>query len=470
MQDYLQHGYAVVGANVRGAGCSGGAFSLFATARGRGRCRARESPRRAAVEHGRRRHGRELVPRPHADPHRRTPAPVPQGAGRRRPDVEHLSRGVQAGRHHERQLRVALVVLRPAERIAHRRRVAHQDGRHAPATPIRSQQPPNNTFYDVRDHPMHDDFWNVRALDTYVEQVNVPMMIVQGWQDHQTALGGPRLFERLQVPKKMILQTGGHGVYRRSIVRAEVIRWMDRWLKGDQNGIDTEPAVSIWFEVQRHTGTTKGELDIDVHQLADPGNALADAVSHRRRTSRRRETCRATIDGRSALHVSFRYGAGGQQPAVRESARSDQGRSRYRSEPMPADLTIIGAPQVTFHVTSERDDTDFMVALHDISPTGDTLYLQRGLPARVDAGDRSGPFASSLSVSTVHESRAGRAGPGVRNPDVAAAGWTRIPQGSRAGADDHGSVANSLARLGADAGRSSRTQHRPPCGRIGRPA
>ena len=30
VQDYLQHGYAVVGANVRGAGCSGGAFSLFA--------------------------------------------------------------------------------------------------------------------------------------------------------------------------------------------------------------------------------------------------------------------------------------------------------------------------------------------------------------------------------------------------------------------------------------------------------
>ena len=49
---------------------------------------------------------------------------------------------------------------------------------------------------------MHDDFWDVRALDTYVEQVNVPMMIVQGWQDHQTALGGPRLFERLRVPKR----------------------------------------------------------------------------------------------------------------------------------------------------------------------------------------------------------------------------------------------------------------------------
>jgi predicted acyl esterase len=45
---------------------------------------------------------------------------------------------------------------------------------------------------------------------------------------------------------------------------------------------------------------------------------------------------------------------------------------------MEDDLGLLGAPQISFQVTSEQKDTDFMVAMHDISPAGDTLYLQRG--------------------------------------------------------------------------------------------
>jgi predicted acyl esterase len=46
---------------------------------------------------------------------------------------------------------------------------------------------------------------------------------------------------------------------------------------------------------------------------------------------------------------------------------------------MTEDLTILGAPQLTFYVSIEHDDADFVVDLHDLYPNGDVQYLQRGM-------------------------------------------------------------------------------------------
>jgi predicted acyl esterase len=49
----------------------------------------------------------------------------------------------------------------------------------------------------------------------------------------------------------------------------------------------------------------------------------------------------------------------------------------YRSAPMKKDTTILGSAQITLYFSTEQKDTDFMVVMHDISPSGETLYLQR---------------------------------------------------------------------------------------------
>ncbi len=50
----------------------------------------------------------------------------------------------------------------------------------------------------------------------------------------------------------------------------------------------------------------------------------------------------------------------------------------YRTAPAAEDTVILGAPLLTLHMSAERADTDLMVALHDVSPEGQVLYLQRG--------------------------------------------------------------------------------------------
>jgi putative CocE/NonD family hydrolase len=401
VQDYLQHGYAVVGANVRGAGCSGGAFSLFAPHEGSD--------------------GAQLVDHLGAMPWstgavgmvgNSYPGHTQILTGAHRPaSLKALAAGGLTSSIYREAFRPGGIMnVSFASRWSF---LGQPNGsRTAAAERIKmgdtaceatvKQQPPNRTFDDVRDHPLHDEFWDVRALDTYVGKVGVPMMIVQGWQDHQTAMGGPRLFEQLRVPRKMILQTGGHGVYRRSSVRAEVIRWMDRWLKGTQNGIDKEPAVTVWFEVSdtpapkanwsaSYSGWPIAETQWQLLHLTAGGELRPQPPTAAPDTADRTYTFPS---GTELVGNNVQFA---NPPDV-------SGALTYRTAPMADDLGIVGSPQLAFWVTSDRDDTDFMVALHDVSPEGDTLYLQRGfLRASMRTIDqtRSAPHHLFLPFSRV---------------------------------------------------------------------
>ena len=57
---------------------------------------------------------------------------------------------------------------------------------------------------------------------------------------------------------------------------------------------------------------------------------------------------------------------------------------------------ILGAPQLTFYVSLQHEDADFVVDLHDLYPNGDIQYVQRGLmraSMRAIDGTRTRPDA-----------------------------------------------------------------------------
>ena len=58
------------------------------------------------------------------------------------------------------------------------------------------------------------------------------------------------MFEKLHGPKRIFLSNGDSTVFAERRVILERARWFDRWLKGEQNGIDKEPPVTVWFETR----------------------------------------------------------------------------------------------------------------------------------------------------------------------------------------------------------------------------
>ena len=70
----------------------------------------------------------------------------------------------------------------------------------------------------------------------------------------------------------------------------------------------------------------------------------------------------------------------------------------WTSPAFDEDVTIAGSPEISFFMSSENADTDFVVALHDVYPNGDVQYLQRGfLRASLRGVTPPGPARAQLS-------------------------------------------------------------------------
>ncbi|WKN42992.1 CocE/NonD family hydrolase [Tunicatimonas pelagia] len=58
----------------------------------------------------------------------------------------------------------------------------------------------------------------------------------------------------VQAPKRLLLSNGRHSMSKTPWANDEIVRWFDRWLKGEDNGIDKEEhSVSIMFDVHKTT-------------------------------------------------------------------------------------------------------------------------------------------------------------------------------------------------------------------------
>lgn len=96
-----------------------------------------------------------------------------------------------------------------------------------------------------------------RSPSNVVDALNrrgVPVLLSKNWSDDMFSPNSSlRLFARLTGPRRLLLQPGYHGSVELSgamegtpnPVMDEVFSWMDRWLKGTPNGLDTAPRVAL---------------------------------------------------------------------------------------------------------------------------------------------------------------------------------------------------------------------------------
>jgi len=100
-------------------------------------------------------------------------------------------------------------------------------------------------------------YWQRGSLRPDYGAIQAATMIVAGWADvYRNAL--LRMFEHLRVPKRLLMGPWCHMSPNDSIpgpridLVPEMIRWWDRWLRGLENGVDTEPPIAFFF-IRRST-------------------------------------------------------------------------------------------------------------------------------------------------------------------------------------------------------------------------
>lgn len=373
-REFLEAGYAVLGVNARGTGCSEGAGYSFLD--------PQEAPDGAEVVEwaaaqswsdgnigmfgGSNGGMSQLAVAARRPPHLKAIAPTAIAGSLYREEG-----ATTGGMIHLGEAASWTFDLQP--KVARAGADARIQGGDTECTLTRARRPAETNFYkDVLAHPLQDQWWESRALENVVHKVQVPVLIQQTWQDPWDMPDGAlRLFELLKSEhKSLVIQNGGHGDASST---PRLIRWFDRWVKGEQNGIEHEPPVLVNWE---HGGV--GSAGWSTSHSSWPVPEL------------RRQAFYLTGAGeltREALHSNDEEGVRTYvYPMGTELVGSNQhfalaplpiGSLNYQTDAMSEDLQLLGTPILTFYFSSDQRDTDFLFTLKDIDAGGNTLFLQR---------------------------------------------------------------------------------------------
>lgn len=261
---------------------------------------------------------------------------------------------------------------------------------------------------DWIDHPGLDDYWKQGRLDDDFADLDIPALHLTGWYDGDQP-GEMFFWDGMQRSKAaadqhLLVGPWTHGgVFKPTQTQRDVdytpksvadmdqvhLRWFDHWLKGIDTGLMDAPRVR-WF----YTGINQWRASDDWPPpdrtptplyLRSGGRAntcLGDGVLSLDRPSTDEPADSYRYDPADVAQladVDFFNGQGNfsVQPADARHLELRDDILIYTSKPLTEPLYVSGRPEVVLHVSSDCPDTDFVVGLADVDPTGRSVPLSR---------------------------------------------------------------------------------------------
>ena len=180
-------------------------------------------------------------------------------------------------------------------------------------------------------------------------------MYVVGKHAHEGA-GHWDVYNNIDAPKKFLVKPNGpeERPWREDL--DEMIRWHDHWLKGNDTGIMDEPPIKIFVP-----GINRWRLE---KEWPLPGTEWTKCYL------RRWEGLLFEPELYQPEPDCFL-----QQPLHLSNKR---GSVIYLSPPMPENLEVIGPTALDLFASIDQDDTNWIVKLYDVAPTGTETRLGKG--------------------------------------------------------------------------------------------
>lgn len=232
-----------------------------------------------------------------------------------------------------------------------------------------------------------------------IEAINasgIPIYASSGWYDIYTR--DPfQMFVNFTNPIKVLMGPWPHGYWndlisqeRARVVDSERLRWFDYWLRGIDNGIMDEPPIHYavirtpgaewtWRAAESwpppaeetafyfHEGASGSVASVNDGRLlpAAPGGSDGDDAY--------------TVDYSTTSGEQTRWHCGaGVELNYPDMTDNDRKALTYTSDVLSADVTVVGHPIVTLHVSSSVEDADFLVYLEEVDGTGVSRYITEG--------------------------------------------------------------------------------------------
>ena len=275
---------------------------------------------------------------------------------------------------------------------------------------------------DWIEHSADDDYWQAINVEKKFDQIGVPALEMGGWFDLYTRpsftnFNGLRQRGRGPHVKhgKLIIgpwphrlsgctRTGDVNFGADSMVDLDALelRWFDYWLKGIDNGIQSEPPLRLFImginQWRDEYEWPLARTDWQKWYLHSDGNAntvlgdggLSPQPPEDERPDRFLYDPRypvQTLGGSNCCTPEVvPWGPYDQRPV---EMRGDV--LCYTSSPLEADLEVTGPIDVVLYAASDASDTDWTAKLVDVSPTGYAMGLCDGIIRARHRESRSKP-------------------------------------------------------------------------------
>ncbi|HSB55679.1 MAG TPA: CocE/NonD family hydrolase, partial [Gemmatimonadales bacterium] len=264
-------------------------------------------------------------------------------------------------------------------------------------------------------HPTLDAYWRERAVTTFINKVNVPVLSMAGWHDDSRGpldytdalLKNPKhpawhLVMGTHAHKGVDYVAGDFGPQARYAYRDLQLRWFDHYLLGKDNGVDKLPPVDIFVQGD-NTWRTEHEWPLAraraTRWYVSSGGAAQTSAG---------DGVLDTLPPRGAVADTFTYDPGDPTPYLIDSRELEESLNEdytalnatrrdalvFTSRPLTRPLEVTGEMSATLWASSDARDTDWAIMLLDVFPDGHAERVQDGFArARFRKGmDREVPL------------------------------------------------------------------------------
>ncbi len=254
----------------------------------------------------------------------------------------------------------------------------------------RGEDPDVNLPTALMRHPLRDEWIGARTILDKAQRIEVPVLSMEAFQDEATTARAG-YYQELLVPERLwLVQTNGnHDLYESLQFRPILLAFLDHFVKGVENGFERRPHVEVWQETSS-TGTEPGHdhdtlakagwvytrpnfpVAVDTTaltlaaggHLAMPGEPSAAASGA--------DTYRYPVEGPSIDVDAYAPAWGDLSPGWR------QGSLAYTSAPLTRNVVMYGPASADLWLSSTQSDADIQVTVSEVRAGGEEVFVQRG--------------------------------------------------------------------------------------------
>jgi predicted acyl esterase len=235
----------------------------------------------------------------------------------------------------------------------------------------------------------YQDDMGCRSVLEKAEEVKCPMLIVGAWNDE---LFEPNqmmdYYQRLNAPKMLYISNGLHGLPEPGVgprlwgkdIWELTRRWFDYWLKGEDNGILSEPSVRLY---KPWMGRVDSESDwpppdLEFHDVylrrANGEYRMSSKHSGEKETVRIQPSLLTPTSSGPTLVCPKAFGI----PIPGPRREAGKGYFSFSTTPSKKDYEVLGIPRLRLAFRPLSEKTQINALLYDVPPQGLPKLITHG--------------------------------------------------------------------------------------------